>query len=126
MADETQTTEGGDWRKCPEPHCHHAEICTASDKCEQINKNSQTQTTDAPVWISAGIQRAMRDALRQDEGSKVTDRDAKRVILHLRRFGVEAVYTSQVEQWGEMANCCVYDETGKICPFCRCPRKEVS
>ena len=72
--------------------------------------------------IGAGLQRALRDALIAESDLKVTDADARRVILRLRERGAEVVYTTQVQQWGEMANCCVFHETGKVCPFCRCER----
>jgi hypothetical protein len=75
--------------------------------------------------IGAGLQRAMRDALREVSGMKVEDADARDVILRLRKFGAEVVYTSQVDQWGEMANCCTYRETGKQCSYCRCHGKNM-
>jgi hypothetical protein len=68
----------------------------------------------------ASLVRAMRDALRGVSGMHVTDRDGEDVIRELRALGVMLVYTEQVEQWGEMGNCCVYQETGQQCPFCRC------
>ncbi len=76
---------------------------------------SDTQTT-----IGAGLVNTMAVALREESGMKVHDTDAESVIRRLRNHGVEVVYTAQVEQWGEMANCCVCRETGKQCPFCRC------
>lgn len=75
--------------------------------------------------IGAGLERAMRDAMAAISGLKVTDSDGRAVIRRLREYGVEVVYTSQVEQWGEMANCCVYRETGKQCPFCACDGKNM-
>ena len=78
---------------------------------------------DSPV--GSGLARALRDALRLVSGMKVTDADAQDVACRLRGLGVEIIYTSQVEQWGEMANCCVYQETGKKCPFCQCGGKNM-
>ena len=73
------------------------------------------------IWHpGAGLARAMRDALRDISGMNVSDHDGEEVIRGLRAQGVEVVYTAQVEQWGEMGHVCVYRDTGKQCPFCRC------
>jgi hypothetical protein len=63
--------------------------------------------------------------LREESGLIVRDRDAESVIQKLRKRGVEVVYTEQVEQWGEMADCCVFRETGRQCPFCECGGKNM-
>ena len=73
-----------------------------------------------PAMIGAGLQRIVADSVAYVGGMKVSELSARRIILRLREMGAEVVYTSQVEQWGEMANCCVFRETGKKCPFCRC------
>ncbi len=75
--------------------------------------------------IGPGLARVTRDALGEIGRQKVSDCDAKQVILAMRRMGVEVVYTSQVDQWGEMGNVCVYRETGKQCSFCRCDGKNM-
>ena len=78
---------------------------------------------ESNTTIGAGLVSAMAVALREESGMKVREADAESVIRRLRNHGVEVVYTAQVQQWGEMADCCVYHETGKVCPFCQCERK---
>lgn len=44
-------------------------------------------------------------------------------LKHLRNEVVRL--RERILQLGEMANVCVYGDiaTGKLCPYCRCPRK---
>jgi hypothetical protein len=76
-----------------------------------------------PAVIPSGLQHLVAQAIAEVGGIKCSDLNGRRVILALRDLGVEVVYTSQVQRWGEIGNVCVYHETGAVCSFCRCSRR---
>jgi hypothetical protein len=72
--------------------------------------------------IDSGVIRLTMAALRE-VGLSSSDEDARSIILALRKHGVMVTYEANIEQLGEIAHVCVHSELGRLCSYCRCPRK---